>query len=163
MKNTFKMFITFSLLVLSVAFAENQNRFPNNPNLTETPGQLCSKSDSHRYPENISYCERNVDTYTKNAVIQKYDQLFGYQIGSMARKDFKIDHLIPLCAGGSNEVVNLWPQHKSIYMITDPLEPILCQKMKEGKLIQKNAVQLIIQAKMNLDEVPAILKKINSL
>ena len=163
MKNTFKVFITFSLLVLSVAFAENQNRFPNNPNLTETPGQLCSKFDSHRYPENISYCERNVDTYTKNAVIQKYDQLFGYQIGLMARKDFKIDHLIPLCAGGSNEVVNLWPQHKSIYTITDPLEPILCQKMKEGKLIQKNAVQLIIQAKMNLDEVPAILKKINSL
>lgn len=152
-----------TLLLLSVAFAGQPASFPKNPNLTETPGKLCTNSKVQRYPEHISYCERNVDTYTKNAIIQKYDQLFGYQIESMNRKDFKIDHLIPLCAGGANSEDNLWPQHKSVYEITDPIEPLLCQKMQEGKLLQADAVKLVFQAKMNLDQVPALMKQLNSL
>ncbi|MBC7537554.1 MAG: hypothetical protein H7281_01940 [Bacteriovorax sp.] len=81
----------------------------------------------------------------------------------MDRKDFKIDHLIPLCAGGANSTENLWPQHKTVYEITDPLKPVLCQKMQAGKLLQVDAVKLIIQAKMNLDQVSTIMKKLNSL
>jgi hypothetical protein len=145
------------------AFGQEQDRFPRNPILIETPGQLCTKSQTYRYLENIPYCERNVEKYVKNAIIQKYDNLYGFQIGSMNRLDFKIDHLIPLCAGGSNEEANLWPQHKSVYTITDPLESVICLKMQEGKLQQSQAVNLIIQAKMNINEVQAILKKINSL
>jgi hypothetical protein len=68
-----------------------------------------------------------------------------------------------LCAGGANSEDNLWPQHKSIYEITDPVEPLLCQKMLEGKLKQSDAVKLILLAKTNLDQVPAIIKKLNSL
>lgn len=151
------------ILSLSFAFAGQQGSFPIGPNLSETPGKLCDNTTSHRYPENIKYCERNVDSYTKKAVIQKYDTLFGYTIESMNRNDFKIDHLIPLCAGGANATENLWPQHKSIYEITDPLEPLICQKMQEGKLLQADAVKFIIQAKTNLDQVPSIMQKVNSL
>jgi len=152
-------------LVLSVTTASMAEElgFPRNPNLKETPGRLCANSKVHRYPENIPYCERNVDSYTKNAVIQNYDLLLGYKIRTMKRTDFKIDHLIPLCAGGANSEDNLWPQHKSIYEITDPVEPLLCQKMLDGRLKQADAVKLIIQAKTNLDQVPAIIKKLNSL
>jgi hypothetical protein len=81
----------------------------------------------------------------------------------MNRGDFKIDHLIPLCAGGANSEENLWPQHKSVYAITDPLEPIVCQKMQDGKLLQADAVKLILQAKMHLEEVPAIIKQVKAL
>lgn len=160
MKNLF-IFSVF-ILNLSVALAGN-SRFPLGPNLTETPGKLCTTPTAVRYPEKVAYCDRDVDSYLKNAVIEKYDRLFGYAIRSMDRKDFKIDHLIPLCAGGANSEENLWPQHKSVYEITDPLEPVVCQKMQEGKLLQADAVKLILQAKTNLDQVPAILKKIRSL
>lgn len=163
MKTILKLhLVALFLLSFSIAFA-NQAKFPTSPNLSETPGKLCARSNKYRYPEHVLYCERNVDSYTKKAIIKKYDSLFGYQIGSMNRTDFKIDHLIPLCAGGANDNENLWPQHKSVYMITDPIEPLICQKMLEGKLLQKNAVKIILQAKMNLDQVPALIKQLNNL
>lgn len=162
MKNFLKISL-ISLCLLNIAVAGEQGRFPKNPNPTETPGQLCTTPTAYRYPEKIAYCERDVDSYTKNAIIAKYDTLFGYQIRSMNRGDFKIDHLIPLCAGGANSTENLWPQHKSVYNVTDPLEPVVCEKMSQGKLLQADAIKLILKAKMNLDQVPAILKQIQRL
>ncbi len=161
MKNLLKLSL-ISLLLVNVAFA-GSNRFPKNPDLQQTPGKLCSTPTEHRYPEQINYCERDVDTYTKNSIIAKYDTLFGYEIRSMKRVDFKIDHLIPLCAGGANSEENLWPQHKSVYAITDPIEPVLCEKMAQGKLKQADAIKLILKAKMNLDLAPAIFKELQRL
>ena len=80
----------------------------------------------------------------------------------MDRMKFKIDHFIPLCMGGSNDKSNLWPQHESVYKITDPLEPAMCNKMAEGKLLQAEAIDLIKYAKQHLDEVPRILREIES-
>jgi len=82
----------------------------------------------------------------------------------MDRKDFKIDHFIPLCAGGSNDPSNLWPQHKSVYEITDPVEPLICAKMAAGKLDQAYAIKLITTAKTtNLDEVKNVINILNKL
>lgn len=139
------------------------DRFPIHPEEKMTQGSLCNTGNTLRYPEKIRYCERSVDTSRKNQIIKDYDQAFGYKIQAANRQDFKIDHLIPLCMGGSNETNNLWPQHKSVYAITDPLEPEMCNKMAEGKLKQKDAMQMILFAKNNLDQVPAILKKIRAL
>ena len=156
--------LVLSLVLFTQAYADQDNGpFPKTPVLTETPGKLCSSPSAYRYPEKIAYCERNVDSYTKNAIIAKYDSLFGFRIRQMKRTDFKIDHLIPLCAGGSNSEENLWPQHVSVYNITDPLEPVLCEKMQAGRLTQKEAIKLIIEAKTNLKMAPVILKKLHSL
>ena len=95
--------------------------------------------------------------------MKEYDQKFGYRIAQLPRADFKIDHFIPLCVGGSNDISNLWPQHKAVYEITDPLEPIICEKMAQGKLKQKDAVQMIIDAKTNLGRTEKILLQINRL
>jgi hypothetical protein len=65
--------------------------------------------------------------------------------------------------GGSNDTVNLWPQHKSVYEITDPVEPLICKKMAAGTLKQADAVQLIIRAKTYLNQVPGVLRILNSL
>jgi hypothetical protein len=153
-----------SLMAMNTFVDKSDNApFPRTPNTTETPGKLCSSPSSIRYPEKIPYCERNVDVYMKQDVIKKYDQDLGYRIETMSRSEFKIDHLIPLCAGGANHQDNLWPQHKSVYAITDPVEPLICLKMQQGKLLQKDAIALVIYAKTHLSEIPSVLAKLNAL
>lgn len=158
----FKGFALFvSMLVLSTVSQAGGN-FPMGPDVALTPGVLCERADTYRYPEHIKYCERDVSTGTKGGIFQKYDQL-GFRTRTMKRQAFKIDHYIPLCAGGSNDVKNLWPQHESIYQITDKLEALICEKMAAGRLKQKDAVDLIMQAKNNLDQVREITAHVNSL
>ena len=137
--------------------------FPTQPNLQVTPGTLCQNPDAIRYPEKINYCNRNVKSDLKKEIIKTYDSLFGYTIESMDRNEFKIDHFIPLCMGGGNDKENLWPQHVSVYTITDPLEPTLCGKMEQGLLRQADAVEMIKRGKLNLDQVPSLLEQINAL
>ncbi|MGE0174374.1 MAG: HNH endonuclease signature motif containing protein [Oligoflexales bacterium] len=129
----------------------SQDQFPTMPDDSMTPGSLCSRPTERRYPEQIAYCKRNVASQTKRNIIRTYDETFGYQIESMNRAEFKIDHLIPLCMGGSNEVDNLWPQHSSVYMHTDLLEQRLCEIMARGELHQAKAVEVIRQAKHDFD------------
>lgn len=156
--------LAFVLVLSSLTFAESKLRpYPQGPDTSVTPGDVCHHADEYRYPERIAYCNRNVDSKLKAEIIRDYDKNLGYNISGMDRQKFKIDHFIPLCMGGSNERVNLWPQHETVYKITDPLEPALCDKMAQGKILQAEAMDLIRQAKLNLDQVPEILAKINSL
>jgi hypothetical protein len=157
----FLLVLSAVLALSSVSFAND--KYPQGPNDDLTPGKLCDKPTEFRYPEHVAYCSRKVDTNTKKAIIITYDDKLGYQIETMPRVQFKIDHLIPLCAGGSNDEDNLWPQHQTVYAITDPMEPAVCGKMAEGKLSQAHAVELVLRGKHNLDEVPEIMKEINSL
>ncbi len=159
----FYLGILLVVLTLSMNLQAQEARFPTKPELDETPGELCSQPDNFRYPERIAYCARDVDSYTKNKIIQRYDQAYGYKIRLMKREDFKIDHFIPLCAGGANTEENLWPQHKSIYSKTDPVEPLVCQKMQEGKLRQEEAIRLVKEAKLNLNKIPEVMAKLKSL
>ncbi len=154
-----------ALLVLVLLFStisDAGQSFPTGPDAALTPGVLCSNPDEYRYPEKIKYCERDVSTSQKAAIFQKYDQI-GYRTRSMKRQAFKIDHYIPLCAGGSNDSRNLWPQHESVYEVTDKLEALICEKMAAGRLKQKDAVVIIMEAKNNLDEVPAIEARVRAL
>lgn len=153
-----KHLIALVLVTLVSLSAHAVDSFPKGPDANLTPGALCTRPTAHRYPEGINYCERNVDSSTKKDIFIQYDQI-GFRTRSMNRMDFKIDHYIPLCMGGANDETNLWPQHKSIYAITDPLEPVLCDKMAQGKLLQKDAVRMIKFGKANLDQVPALLKQ----
>jgi hypothetical protein len=160
-----KLFLmtVFSIVGLQVSAPAMEGRFPRIPNLNETPGKICTDSTVVRYPEKIPYCARDVNVYMKEDVIAKYDHDLGYSVGTMNRGEFKIDHLIPLCAGGANDELNLWPQHSSVYNITDQIEPVACQKMAEGKLSQKDAVAMIIFAKTHLDQVNSVMAKLNKL
>ncbi len=158
-----KFFILLNSLFLSSALYAFGPNFPAGPNQQLTPGKLCDKPTSFRYPEHIAYCERNVTYETKEFLIKNYDVKLGFRIESMDRAEFKIDHFIPLCAGGSNDTVNLWPQHKSVYEITDPVEPLICDKMAMGKLSQADAVKLIIRAKTDLSQVSAVIQLLNGI
>lgn len=154
-----KAVVFFVLLVSSLAYG--MERFPRHPDPNLTPGVLCQSPDSHRYPEGIKYCERRVSSSTKGDVFRMYDQM-GYRTREMKRQNFKIDHFIPLCMGGGNEVKNLWPQHVSVYNITDHFEAELCELMAEGKLLQREAIELITRVKRDLSKADEVEEAIRS-
>lgn len=146
--------LSFSALALDT--------YPMRPDPRLTVGSLCTKPSQRRYPEKIGYCNRSVDSGLKDAIFQNYIDL-GYKMQPNSRRNYKMDHLIPLCAGGSNEADNLWPQHPQIYEITDPLEPLICDKMEMGVLKQREAVDLVLRAKDDLSEVRAIMEYVDRL
>lgn len=147
----------------SLSWEFEATRYPSGPHHDKTPGETCKDPDNYRYPERIAYCNRDVSSSTKRAIISDYDREYGYEIGKMNRGDFKIDHYIPLCMGGSNSVRNLWPQHKSVYEKTDPLEPMLCQLMASGKMLQADAIEKIRFAKNNLDQAAQMVRELDAL
>ena len=121
--------------------------FPFIPDSQATRGSLCSKRDSDykqdRYPEKIPYCGRNVASSLKKDI---YDD---YGISSKCRKDYTIDHFIPLAIGGSNRRDNLWPEHKSVKALRQNLEMDLYNDIRTGALTQAEALQIIVDAKLN--------------
>ena len=159
-RRTLGSFVCLSLVLSLTQSAFGQPSFPTSPDPSLTPGSLCDKPDSKRYPEGIPYCSRSVKSDLKRDIMETYDEKLSYKVTSMKRADFKIDHYIPLCMGGSNQPNNLWPQHESVYEITDPLEQIACEKMAAGKLRQAEAVELLRRAKANLGEAPAIIRQV---
>ena len=137
-------------------------RFPEHPEASVTPGSLCEKSDTYRYPEHVKYCDRDVDPALKAEIFVEYDKNFNFETTQMQRMAFKIDHLIPLCLGGSNNKNNLWPQHKSIYEHTDPLEPFLCQVLAAGKIKQSEAVEILLEIKQSPFTADEELRKLEA-
>ena len=158
--------LVFTLAVLSLAgFGDtwyDNDRFPSAPIESVTPGSLCERPDYYRYPEKIPYCNRAVESSLKYAIMREYDAKFGFEITRMNRQDFKIDHFIPLCMGGSNARSNLWPQHKSIYVNTDLIEQRSCELMAKGRMQQDEAVRTIQYVKRNLQDASKILIDLNN-
>lgn len=150
------------LLVAFSSFSLLAQEYPIGPDESLTPGAICKHPDSYRYPEQIAYCKRNVSTDQKNRVFANYRQL-GFHLNPKLRRDYKIDHLIPLCAGGGNDMSNLWPQHKTVYAKTDAMEALACVKLSQGLIRQAEVIELILTAKKNLALVRPAMDKLNSL
>jgi len=129
-----------------------RNSFPISPDASLTPGKFCERPSQYRYAERIGWCKRDVSRSTKARVIATYDARLGFRVGDMNRQEFKIDHYIPLCMGGSNAEENLWPQHQTVYSATDPIEQRLCELVAAGTMRQVEAVDLIRQSKADLAE-----------
>jgi hypothetical protein len=155
-----KQVLTVSIFFVTSQFVLAEN-FPKGPNPNLTPGSICDQPDAYRYSEQIAYCERHVETDLKVEIIKDYNKKLGYQISDRAQ--YKIDHYIPLCMGGSNQRDNLWPQHKTIYEKTDGVEFAACEKMKFGKLTQRAAIDFLREAKNNLAKAKLIEAQINAL
>ena len=155
----FTLFLSLSVEAKEIVF---KGEYPSGPDTELTPGSVCDRPNEYRYPERIAYCSRNVDSHLKRDVFQEYRE-GGYRLNPKDRDDYKIDHLIPLCAGGSNNEDNLWPQHVSIYTQTDPLESIGCEKLKQGRIKQAHLISLILAAKKNLQLVQKTLQDLSKL
>lgn len=112
------------------------------PDPALTPGELCTPSDpnfsGYDYPEHVARCRRNIMTDEKLAVARSYGD-----IPQANWPEYEFDHLIPLCAGGSNDIKNLWPQPIAEAHQKDTLENDICIAMKAGTMTQAQAVQKV--------------------
>jgi hypothetical protein len=121
--------------------------FPFTPDETKTNGSLCSTRDrdfaEHRYPEKIPYCKRAVSSSDKDKIYRDYG------VSKNCRREYTIDHFIPLSIGGTNRLDNLWPEPKVIKQLRKDLEMELFKALSSGKISQEEAVQTIRDAKFN--------------
>ncbi len=126
-----------------------------------TPGDLCTNPVREFHGGNI--CKRKVRSEVRDAVLRNYNQRRGPYINDLNRAEFKVDHYIPLCLGGSNRKANLWPQHRSSFRITDPIEAALCEKVREGKITRNKAIEIIKAVKNDVSLEAQSWNEINSL
>ena len=112
--------------------------------LPPTTGEYCTTYDKDfsyfRYAEQIPYCKRNVSTRRKDAICRKE--------GVYNRKNFKVDHIIPLSLGGNNSDRNLWCQHKSID--TAKYEGIAYRNVNGNKWTIQEAIDYVNSYKFKL-------------
>ena len=80
------------------------SKYPHLPSPTLTPGAVASTDTALVCEKDYPARSRNVTNTTKNKVyaLHKVDK-------AQCIKGCKIDHLIPLSIGGSNDMTNLWP------------------------------------------------------
>lgn len=128
--------LAFSLLLLSGAGWAGTYSLPD-PQLT--PGTLCSENDPNfdklDYPEQIARCKRNVSEDEKAQIAHDYGD-----IPKSNWHNYEFDHLIPLCAGGSDDIRNVWPQPIGEAHDKDKLEDEVCSGMRDGTLSQAEAI-----------------------
>jgi len=121
--------------------APNPGQTRAKPDLSFTPGRLCTPGDSdfleYRYPERIAYCRRNVTERMKQEVAAHYG------IPKSEWNNYEFDHLIPLAIGGDSYTDNLWPEPLDQAKAKDQLENTLGDKMKAGAITQAEAVKQI--------------------
>ena len=121
--------------------------FPFTPDENVTTGSLCSTGDSDfeefRYAEQIPYCKRSVSSSDKDRIYRHYG------VPQKCRKEYTIDHFIPLAIGGTNRSDNLWPEPKSIKALRKNLELELFQAVSAGRMTQAEAIERIREAKLN--------------
>lgn len=155
-----KIIFLGSLLALTLnAFAGNP--FPRSPDLSLTPGALCNTPSEFRYPERIAYCKRDVNSWQKELVFISYRKI-GWSL-SGERSQYKVDHFIPLCIGGSNDITNLWPQYFTVYEKTDELEPLACEVLAKGRITQREVIELVMAAKLDLELLPETIRQLRRL
>jgi hypothetical protein len=106
-----------------------------------TPGAICTTSDPDfdgmAYPESIPHCKRNFNNSKKAAVARAYG------VPQSRWGSYEFDHLIPLCAGGSNDVRNVWPEPLAHAHLKDAVEDHVCAGMRAGAMTQRQAVTTI--------------------
>lgn len=138
--------LCLSILLIGSTVLGAQHPFPLVPNSKLTPGSLCQPGHpdfaGYRYNQRIPYCKRSV-TYEQKQIV--YD---AYRIPHGCRKNFTIDHLIPLSIGGSNQFENLWPEHHRVKQTRIHFEEEIHLQVREGQVSQQSAVQLVYKVKL---------------
>lgn len=121
--------------------------FPFTPDQARTNGSVCDTKDrdfsEYRYPEQIPYCKRSVSSGDKDKVYRDYG------VSKGCRKEYTIDHFIPLSIGGTNRIDNLWPEPKVIKQLRQDLEIELFKALSKGQITQAEAIKKIREAKFN--------------
>lgn len=139
--------LSIFIFTLSTSLFAGHLIVPPKPDLKKTPGEICTEEDpdfeTFRYEEQMAYCRRNVTAKQKKEI---YDL---YAIPLECRRNYTVDHFIPLAMGGNNAYKNLWPEHKKIKALRQDLEQNTYNKLLNGELKQEDAIKVIVKAKKN--------------
>jgi hypothetical protein len=129
-----------TVLLLALIFSVS-TAFAVQPNPRLTPGTLCTPNNpdfaGYRYAAHIAYCNRNVSQAKKQQVAQAYG------VPEAQWSNYEFDHLIPLNAGGSSDVTNLWPQPIAEAHLKDAVEQDVYNKLNAGAINQQQALKEI--------------------
>jgi hypothetical protein len=122
------------------------------PMMDLSPGDICSIKDpdflEYRYEEGIAYCERRVWASLRDRVYELYG------IDEENRHRYTIDHIIPLSIGGSNDIKNLWAEHKDIRDARRPKEFRWYLQLSRGEITQVEAIKIALESKHNPNYAP---------
>ncbi len=102
-----KVLVLISLLLSTNLLAEGIS-IPNN---VFTPGSILTTDVNVICVPNYSKSVRDVSGKMKNKIYGLYDIPKNERGTVEGRLTSKIDHLIPLSIGGSNDITNLWPHY----------------------------------------------------
>ncbi len=103
------------------------------PNKTLTPGKALLEGR----------LERNAPTWLKRQVFARYGLLWAHRLM------YDVDHLVPLCLGGTNDLENLWPHSwKAPYTPRHKcrLESVLRRLVAKGMLSLREAQDHLMQS-----------------
>lgn len=121
--------------------------FPASPDPEKTPGSFCDENSTYfsgyRYEQKIAYCRRGVSDSLRVEIYNRY------RIPQKNWGKYTIDHFIPLALGGDNKPSNLWPEHVRLKALRQNLEIELYWELRAGIITREEAVDIIIDAKMN--------------
>jgi hypothetical protein len=134
---------TYKFVAAVLSFVLTSPAYGTQPIWSVTPGETCSASDpdfeGYQYPDEVARCRRHVTTAQRKAIAKAYG------IPKSEWKDYQFDHLIPLCAGGSNADENLWYQPNAEAEGKDLLENQVCLALRKGKITQEQAIARVMQ------------------
>jgi hypothetical protein len=94
-------------------------------------------------------CDRSKNHRGPMTADRRDEVLIRYGLRPGQHPDYEIDHLIPLCLGGSDDFANLWPQPRRSIEVTwnaeakDRLERLLCEMVCDGQLDLATAQEAI--------------------
>ena len=132
----------YAILLTLALFLGPVSAQATRPDSGMTPGVLCTEDNpdfqEYRYAEQIPYCKRNVPHAEKVKIAAAY--------GGIPQSEwpkYEFDHLIPLAAGGSSDIGNIWPQPLAEAHEKDKVEEAVYLGMKNGTMTQAEGVQKI--------------------
>ena len=94
-------------------------------------------------------CDRSKNHRDPMTADRRDEVLLRYGLPAGQHPDYEIDHLVPLCLGGSDDFSNLWPQPRHTIEpkwnaeAKDRLERLLCEMVCNGQLDIAAAQQAI--------------------
>lgn len=103
------------------------------------PGALCT-ADADTFEglrRGVPMCRRRVTTEQR---LTAFARAF---IPRAQWPAYELDHFLPLCLGGSNDLANLWPEPIAHARRKDVLEQSLCRALAAGRLSQAQALEEI--------------------
>lgn len=116
---------------------------PDLPSHLMTPGAVFHEATLAKIQQaNYAKSVRDVPLSRKKQVLERYGHSWS------ERDQFEIDHLVPLCLGGSNSVENLWPQPYAgnwNARVKDRLERDILAKVRHGEIPLQQAQDAFAQ------------------